>query len=629
MAVHTARIGDIVFGRAPDKLEALALGSCVATFIYDSEAKVGVCAHVLLPETNEFIIRKDADHKLGKYADSAIPAAISMLVTKGGKRDRFKAKLAGGAKMFNLSIQAKSPLDVGARNILAVTEQLKKNNIPIVEIDRTIDDSLTKVVFDDIGGTFKAVSYAIENGFKSIAFVGGNHKAHIGKDRLTGYLKALRKYKLKKNNNWIIEGGFNEVDGYNALKMFYEHNNLPELIFAATYPVALGVVSAAKELKLKIPRDIDIISFGDSNFNRFITPAISCVNQKTEKMGRIAVEKIIDAIGTALATAYKREYGKRGQIIRAKFDLSTGNVEFFQIKIVVDNTLVRAEDEEPENDDDARSRFNPEHHIMMEDAKRIKKDAELDSEITFPLETKDDFGRIAAQTAKQVIVQKIREAEKVSILQEYGEREGEIVTGTVQRVERGNMFIDLGRATGILPYDEQIPSERYRQGERLRAYLYSVEESHHGTFLRLSRAHPDFLKKLFEMEVPELASGSVEIKEIAREAGSRSKLAVVSHDEHIDPVGSLVGQRGVRVATVMGELGGEKIDIIEWSEDPQEFIEEALSPAKVLNVKINKEEELATVEVLEDQQSLAIGKGGQNVRLAAKLTGWKIGRAHV
>lgn len=349
----------------------------------------------------------------------------------------------------------------------------------------------------------------------------------------------------------------------------------------------------------------------------------SVLDQLEEERG-IPREKIIDAIETSLATAYKKEYGKRGQIIRATFDLNTGDVEFSQVKIVVDDTLVRGEEEEPENEDDVRSRFNPEHHIMMEDAKRIKKDAELDSEISFPLEMKDDFGRIAAQTAKQVIVQKIREAEKVSIIEEYGEREGEIITGTVQRVERGNMFIDLGRATGILPYEEQIPGERYRQGERLRAYLYSVEENQRGTFLRMSRSHPDFLKKLFEMEVPELASGAVEIKVVAREAGSRSKIAVVSHDEHIDPVGSLVGQRGVRVATVMGELGGEKIDIIEWSEDSKEFIEEALSPAKVLNVEIDEEEQKATVEVAEDQQSLAIGKGGQNVRLAAKLTGWRI-----
>ncbi len=349
----------------------------------------------------------------------------------------------------------------------------------------------------------------------------------------------------------------------------------------------------------------------------------SVLDQLEEERG-IPREKIIDAIETALATAYKKEYGKRGQIIRSKFDLATGDVEFFQVKIVVDETLVRGEEEEPKDEDDMRSRFNSEHHIMIEDANRIKKDAELDSEITFPLETKDDFGRISAQTAKQVIVQKIREAEKVSIMKEYGEREGDIITGTVQRIERGNMFIDLGRATGIIPYDEQIPGERYRQGERLRAYLYSVEETHRGTFLRLSRSHPDFLKKLFEMEVPEIVSGSVEIKEIAREAGSRSKLAVVSHDEHIDPVGSLVGQRGIRVSVVMGELGGEKIDIIEWSDDPKEFIEGALSPAKVLDVEINEEEKRATVEVAEDQQSLAIGKGGQNVRLAAKLTGWRI-----
>ncbi len=371
----------------------------------------------------------------------------------------------------------------------------------------------------------------------------------------------------------------------------------------------------------------------------------SVLDQLEEERG-IPREKIIDAIETALATAYKKEYGKRGQIIRSKFDLTTGDVEFFQIKIVVDETLVRSEDEDDSDssqgimskdqaktasgdasentEEDLRSRFNSEHHIMMEDAKRIKKDAELDSEITFPLETKDDFGRISAQTAKQVIVQKIREAEKVSIMKEYGEREGDIITGTVQRIERGNMFIDLGRATGIIPYDEQIPGERYRQGERLRAYLYSVEETHRGTFLRLSRSHPDFLKKLFEMEVPELVSGAVEIKEVAREAGSRSKIAVVSHDEHIDPVGSLVGQRGIRVSVVMGELGGEKIDIIEWSDDPREFIEGALSPAKILDVEINEEEKHATVEVAEDQQSLAIGKGGQNVRLAAKLTGWRI-----
>ena len=242
----------------------------------------------------------------------------------------------------------------------------------------------------------------------------------------------------------------------------------------------------------------------------------------------------------------------------------------------------------------------------------------------FPLEVKEDFGRISAQTAKQVIIQKIREAEKVSVLNEYGKREGEIVSGTVQRIERGNIFIDMGRATAILPFEEQIPGERYKQGERVRAYLYKVEETPRGIFLKLSRSHPKFIEELFKMESPEVASGVVEIKAIAREAGSRSKIAVASRDEHIDPVGSMVGQRGVRVTTVMSELGGEKLDIIEWSADPKKFIEDALSPAKVNSVAIDERDKKATVEVSEDQQSLAIGKGGQNARLAAKLTSWKI-----
>ena len=221
-------------------------------------------------------------------------------------------------------------------------------------------------------------------------------------------------------------------------------------------------------------------------------------------------------------------------------------------------------------------------------------------------------------------MQKIREAEKASVLGEFGTREGDIVTGTVQRVERGNIFIDMGRATGLLPYEEQIPSERFAQGERVRAYLYRVEETPRGIFLRLSRSHPKFLEKLFEQEAPEVASGTVEIKAVAREAGYRSKIAVFSKDENIDPVGSMVGQRGVRVTTVTSELGGEKIDIIEWSADPKKFIEDALSPAKIISIETNEATHEAKVSVAEDQQSLAIGRGGQNVRLAAKLTGWKI-----
>ncbi|MFA6340617.1 MAG: transcription termination factor NusA [Candidatus Paceibacterota bacterium] len=373
---------------------------------------------------------------------------------------------------------------------------------------------------------------------------------------------------------------------------------------------------------------------------------INSVIEQMEAEKGIPKAKMIEAIELALATAYKKEYGKRGQIIKAKIDLGSGKMEFVQLKTVVDkDSVVLREDKKEDKEAEERFRrsrrmeeekeelnekgekvtyYNSEHHIFLADAKKIKKDAKVGDELVFPLEEKSDYGRIAAQTAKQVIVQKIREAEKVSVFNEYGEKEGTIVTGTVQRLERGNLFVDMGRATAILPFEEQIPGEKYKPGERIRAYLYRVEETPKGIFLRLSRSHPKFLEELFKSESPELGSGAVLVKSIAREAGSRSKIAVASIDEHIDPVGSLVGQRGVRVATVMSELGGEKIDIIEWSPDPKKFIEEALSPARVLSVSVDDLEKKATIEVAEDQQSLAIGKGGQNVRLAAKLTGWKI-----
>jgi N utilization substance protein A len=356
----------------------------------------------------------------------------------------------------------------------------------------------------------------------------------------------------------------------------------------------------------------------------FDLKAMNAALDELETERGISRAAVLGAIETALAAAYRKEYGKRGQIVRATFDGNTGNVEFRQAKIVVDSSLVRGEDEEQADAADVRSRFNPEQHIMLEDAQRIKKDAQLDEEISFPLETKEEFGRIAAQAAKQVILQKIREAERISIMGEFGEREGEIVTGHVQRFERGNLFIDLGRSTGILPYDEQIPGERYRQGERVRALLFRVDDSARGSFIKLSRSHPRFLVKLFEQEVPELAAGTVEVKAVVREPGSRAKIAVLSHDEHIDPVGSLVGQRGVRVAVVTSELGGEKIDVIEWSEDAKAFVQEALKPAEIQSTEIFEEEKRAVVQVAEDQQSVAIGRGGQNVRLAARLTGWKI-----
>jgi N utilization substance protein A len=360
---------------------------------------------------------------------------------------------------------------------------------------------------------------------------------------------------------------------------------------------------------------------------------INSVLEQLEQERGIAREKVIEAIEMALATAYKKEYGQKGQIIQAKFDLNSGKTEFLQVKVVVDESTVVFD---PEDENEAKTSeneageavekdiFNPEHHILLEDAKKIKRDAKLGDEIVFPLDAREDYGRIAAQTAKQVIIQKIREAEKTAVLKEYGEQEGKIVSGTVQRIERGNIFVDMGRATGMLSYEDQIPGERYTQGERIRSYLYRVEESPRGIFLKLSRSHPKFLEKLFEVETPEISAGTVVVKAIAREAGSRSKIAVASNDSHIDPVGSMVGQRGVRVTTVMSELGGEKIDIIEWSADPKKFVEDSLSPAKVLSVEIKEEEKVASVKVSEDQQSLAIGKGGQNVRLAAKLTGWKI-----
>ena len=350
---------------------------------------------------------------------------------------------------------------------------------------------------------------------------------------------------------------------------------------------------------------------------------------------------MIDAIENAMATAYKREYGKRGQIVRAKLDLNSGTISFEQVKTVVDDTTVRfpTEGEElPEEHAHSHAfhseeehlaegelpRFDVEKHILLADAKLMKRGALVGEEVIFPLEPQDDFGRIAAQTAKQVVIQKVREAEKLSMMEEFGEKKGEIVSGIVQRIERGAIFVDLGRTTGIIPYEEQIPGERYRMGERIRAYLYAVDEGFRGVYLRLSRAHPKFVVKLFELEAPELASGAILIKALAREPGSRTKIALSSIDPHVDPVGSLVGQRGVRVSTVMSELGGERIDIIEWQDDAKGFVKEALSPATPIEVILDEEDHRATVTVAEDEQSLAIGRGGQNVRLAAKLTGWNI-----
>ncbi len=369
--------------------------------------------------------------------------------------------------------------------------------------------------------------------------------------------------------------------------------------------------------------------------------ALKVALEQLEQEKKISHEKVVDAVEKSLAAAYQKEYGKRGQIVRCQINFETGETNFEQVKIVVDESTVRmpveGEEEvfepapaygnqnaEAENAEGLLPRYNEERHILLSTAKLLKKNAELGEEIVFPLDNQDDFGRIAAQTAKQVIVQKLREAERESIVGEFTDKESTIVSGLVQRIERGTAFIDLGRTTAILPFEEQIPSERLRPGERLKAYLFSIEEGFRGLSIRLSRTHPKFLIELFKNESAEIAQGIVEIVAVAREPGSRSKIAVKSNDDRVDPIGACVGQRGVRVSAITDELSGEKIDVIEWSDDARRFIATALSPAKALSIELNEDEKKATVTVAPEEQSLAIGKGGQNVRLAAKLTGWKI-----
>jgi N utilization substance protein A len=363
--------------------------------------------------------------------------------------------------------------------------------------------------------------------------------------------------------------------------------------------------------------------------------ALKIALEQLEQEKKIGHEKVVDAVEKSLAAAYQKEYGKRGQIVRCQINFDTGETSFEQVKIVVDETTVRmpieGEEEvfeaaptEAESAEGLLPRYNEERHILLSTAKLLKKNAELEEEIVFPLDNQDDFGRIAAQTAKQVIVQKLREAERESIVGEFTDKENTVVSGIVQRIERGTAFIDLGRTTAILPFEEQIPSERLRPGERVRAYLFSIEEGFRGLSIRLSRTHPKFLIELFKNESAEIAQGVVEIVAVAREPGSRSKIAVKSNDERVDPIGACVGQRGVRVSAITDELSGEKIDVIEWSADSRRFIATALSPAKAISIELNEEEKKAVVTVSPDEQSLAIGKGGQNVRLAAKLTGWKI-----
>ena len=374
----------------------------------------------------------------------------------------------------------------------------------------------------------------------------------------------------------------------------------------------------------------------------------SAISQICDEKG-INKDVVIETIEAALAAAYKKDYGKKSQNIRADFDEISGKAKFHLVKEVVDETVrefveesEEVEENEPEKgkkvpagkevaeeevqneEEEKKLRYNPERDITVEDAKKIKKGAKVGDIIEMDLEEKEDYGRIAAQTAKQVIIQRIREAEREAMYQEYKEKEGEIVSGTVQRVEGSNVFLDIGKSTGILFPSEQIEGENYRIGQRVKVYIVRVESDAKGPGITLSRTHPEIISRLFELEVPEIFAGTVEIRAISREAGSRTKIAVSSTEEGIDPIGSCVGQKGTRVQAVIDELGGEKIDIIEWNENSEKFISAALSPAKVLAIEVDEEKKEAIVKVPEDQLSLAIGKRGQNVRLAAKLSGYKI-----
>ena len=377
-------------------------------------------------------------------------------------------------------------------------------------------------------------------------------------------------------------------------------------------------------------------------------------------------DAVLEAVESALAAAYRKDFGIKNQNIKCEFDPEkydgeTAGIRIFDVKEVVadmelpDDYFERFEaahggkkpeptkgktEEKPQEKEEAKVKdtekdssdteeeeefvFNPKTMIMLSDARDIKPDAVEGDEIRVELNIPSTFGRMAAQTAKQVIMQKIREAERNVIYQDFKEREGELMNVTVQRREGRVVLIDLGRATGVILPEDQMENERYFPGTRIKAILREVTMTNKGPEIRLSRSSPGLVAALFAQEIPEISNGVVEIKDIARESGSRTKVAVSTNDDMIDPIGSCIGQRGTRIQTIIRELGGEKVDVVMWSEDEEEYIANSLSPAKVISLELDRAEQLALVKVTPDQLSLAIGKGGQNVRLAAKLTGWKI-----
>ncbi len=333
----------------------------------------------------------------------------------------------------------------------------------------------------------------------------------------------------------------------------------------------------------------------------------SALNQLVEEKD-INKEELLKMIEASLAAAFRKDYGEKDQNIVVELNPETMGTKVYDVKQVVEEVVDTVKE------------------IDLKEAKTIKKGAKVGDEIRVDITPKTGatFGRIAAQTAKQVIVQKIREAERGVLFSDYKSKERQLISGMIQRIEGEAVLVDLGKATGVLFPSEQIKGEKYGIGSRIKVLILHVEPTAKGPKITLSRSHPDVVRRLFELEVPEIFNGIVEIKAIAREAGSRTKIAVWSSQEGVDPIGACVGQRGTRVQMVMSELSGEKIDIISWSEDPVKFIANSLSPAKIVNVTLNEEAKEAKVGVLDDQLSLAIGKAGQNVRLAARLTGWKI-----
>ncbi|MDO8626674.1 MAG: transcription termination factor NusA [Candidatus Magasanikbacteria bacterium] len=356
----------------------------------------------------------------------------------------------------------------------------------------------------------------------------------------------------------------------------------------------------------------------------------------------LSYEAVMETIEAALAAAYRKDFGNKQQNIKVKFDPDTGDMQAWDIKTVVDDidpdTLEKAQEELSARREKAREedrelteeetadlpRFNPKTEVMLSEAKGFKKNAKITEVLEIPLEIPHAFGRMAAQTAKQVIIQKVREAERTMVFGDFKGQEGQIIMGTVQRAEGRKVLVDLGKVTGIMPGDQAIYNEHYRPGARLKFYVIAVEMTARGPEIILSRAHTGMVAEIFKQEIPELQDGKIEIKGIARDAGWRSKVAVFATDPQIDPIGSCIGQRGGRINTIIEELGGEKIDIVLWSEDQREYVMHALSPAKVVDVELNEEGKSANVTVAPEQYSLSIGRNGQNVRLASELTGWRI-----